>query len=80
VIVLVVNICGNVDHRYLNFRFMLIIICKTFFLPEVKILINTGWPEPYSLCKKHTITVESLDNTPNERKMAETEEIKILEK
>jgi len=31
VIVLVVNICGNVDHRYLNFRFMLIIICKTFF-------------------------------------------------
>ncbi|VDI56980.1 regulator of G-protein signaling 9-binding protein-like [Mytilus galloprovincialis] len=47
---------------------------------DVKILINTGWAEPFSICKKHTVTLESLDNTQCEKKLAETEEIKILEK
>lgn len=47
---------------------------------DVKILINSGWSEPFSLCKKLTITVESLDNTQSDKKLEEEEEIKLLEK
>lgn len=47
---------------------------------ELPGLINTGWTEPFSLFKKQSVTVESLDNTQADRRDAETEEIKILEK